>query len=619
MVEAKQVDLKTVDVTFDTAMEDVDKNIAVYQVVGSAKVKQVIEKVTMSEDKKVATVKVYVPFAGGATYVVEYTDLDPLTFEAATSKVEDVASLEITTTTAVVNEDTPVKFKLLNAAGVNITTTELANRVTMKSSGGVGTYFNASKNEVKIFQKDASTTITATFHTYKYDSTGKEAVVENAGLIVGVPADATNIAGLNAWTIVKDGNPKFDDVKQTIAVGDIAYRLYVEFNTKTGSKDGKVNSKDTPAKFDFTSSDKNILIIDQLGNLYPAKDGVVTVVVSYGDAGSRTVVGAIPVTVGAKRVATSLSLSSTDISLSNAAIGDEAEVEVKVKDQYGADFAYGTYKVEKLDGSPSTGRTNVTAVGSSLSGKIKFQGQDREVGTYYYRVTVGDMIGIITVTILDGSGETVSYRLQLSASTVDLKAEAGKTDKSVKVELFGYNAKGVKSSKAVLDGVNYKVSIKAPKSEHDYTATTGTAINYTLANAVSGGAINKLPVGTYEVTAEVKIEGVFVTQDVQYFTVTDSQPVPVIAEVKNRLYTKAISASALNLEGTAESSDADLIAAVKETIKFTLNGSEITTIQSVKASGFPSEVSISSVTIRQYIDNSYIDHKVAVGLTILKK
>ena len=108
------------------------------------------------------------------------------------------------------------------------------------------------------------------------------------------------------------------------------------------------------------------------------------------------------------------------------------------------------------------------------------------------------MIGIITVTILDGSGETVSYRLQLSASTVDLKAEAGKTDKSVKVELFGYNAKGVKSSKAVLDGVNYKVSIKAPKSEHDYTATTGTAINYTLANAVSGGAINKRPVGTYE-------------------------------------------------------------------------------------------------------------------------
>jgi len=615
MKEAKQVDVDTVDVLFDSAMTDVDKNISVYQVVGTTKVKQLVKKVTMSADKMKATVDVYVPFTAGADYVVEYTGLDPVTFKAATTKVEDVASIEVTTSTAVLNEATKVKFRLLNAAGVDITTTELANRVTMKSSGGVGTYFNATSKEVTVFTKDATTTITATFHTYKYDNAGKEATIEGAGVIVGVTAAATNVAGLNAWTIVNNNDPKFNDVKQSIAVGDTGYKLFAQFNTSDA--DTKYDNKTTPAKFDFVSSDKNILIVDQLGGLYPVKDGEVTVVISYGDAGSRAVVGAISITVGAQRKAASLTLSKTDVSLSNAAINDYVDVEVKVKDQYGADFT-ASYAVSKLEGS-ATG--SPYDAGNSTATKVRFNGDSRAVGTYYYKVAINstDLVAIVTVNVLDGTGTASSYKLQLSASSVDLKAEAGKIAKSVTIELFGYNDKGVKASKATIDGTNYVLSIKAPKTTWDYPANAkyNPATNvYTLATGVSPNAIDKAPVGTYEVTASVLISGNLVPQDVQYFTVTDSQPVPVVAEVKSRLFTNAVSSAAIT---GAYSSNASLINAVKEVLKFTLSGTEIATIQEVKAFGTTNEFAIQVVKIRQYIDGAYIDHEVTVGLTVSKK
>ena len=626
MLEAKQVDLSSVDVSFDSAMEDVAKNISVYRLVGTTQVKQLIEKVTMSDDKKVATVKLYVPFATGADYVVEYTDLEPVPFVAATTKVEDVAALEITTSTAELNKATKVEFKLLNAAGVDITTTELAARVTMKSSGGVGTFFNATSKEVTIFTKEAMTTITATFRTYIYDSVGKETVIENVGVIIGVPADATNIAGLNAWTIVNDSNPKFDDVKQSLAVGDSSYRLFVQFNTKTGSTDGKVDSKDNSGKFDFVSSDKNVLIVDTLGNLYPVKDGQVTIVVSYGDAGSRTVIGAIAVTVNAKRTASSIALSKADFTLSNADnnVNDTVDVEVKVKDQYGADIS-AAYTVTKLDGS-ETGNPYKGNVG----GKARFVGAGEKVGTYYYKVTVAntDLVAIINVSVLDGTGETVSYKIQLGATSVDVKAESGKIAKDITVELFGYNAQGVKSSKAIIDNTNYVLSIKAPKDAWNYYANgvTGTAFNtadnkYTLASGVSPSAISKAPVGTYEVTASVMKAGNLVPQDVQFFTVTDSQVAPIVAEIKTRLFANAVSSEALNIAGDTESSNASIINAVKDTLKFTLGGTEVKAneILSVKATGTTSEFYIQNVTIRQYIDGAYIEHKVVVGLTVSKK
>lgn len=639
MVEAKQVDGKTLEVTFDSAMVDVDKNITVSQMVGTTKVKQLVKEVKMDEAKKVATVTVYINFTAGSTYVVDYTDLEPVSFVAATSKVEDVTAIQITTSKAVLNKATKVEYKLLNADGVNISTPDLEARVTMKSSDGVGTYFNSSTKEVTIFNKDATTTITATFNTYKYDTTGNQiGNSETTAVIVGVDADATNIEGLNAWTIVNDGNPDFGKVSQKLAADDKGYRLFVEFNTKTGSDTAKVNSKDKPGDFSFTTSDKNYLIVDALGTLFPVKEGNVVVVVNYGTGTEKTPIGAIPITISPKRGASVLTLSTYSVTLSNSSlVNDSTEVEITLKDQLGDDFSYTKYNVEELT-APSDNVNPVTAVGNGIAkgtGKVVFNGAGRKAGDYAYKITVEDKVAVVNVKIQDASDAAVVYhKLALSATEVDTKAEATKdNNKAVTFELFGYNSNGVKVSKETFDGTNFYVDVDAPKSEWNvainvpaadasFTASTG---KYVVATATSPAAIVKAPTGSYKVSAfalkdhddNAATAKVFVAVDVAYFTVTDTQVKPIVSEIKTRIFDKTVLGAAI----TKDSTDDTLVAIVNDCLKFTLNGTEIKAADVVKVDAFgnASEFNIQKVVIREYIDGAYIDHEITVGLTVSKK
>ncbi|CUH93554.1 membrane protein insertase YidC [Herbinix luporum] len=622
IVEVSQVDLETVDVVFDSAMADADKNISVYELIGKAEVKQLVKKVTMSDDKKTATVQLYVPFKAGATYVVKYTDLEPESFVAATTNEEDVAKIDITTSTVVYNEATKVEFKLYNANGVDITTDKLANRVTMKSSEGAGTYFNTDTNELTIFGKNASTTITATYHTYKYDSEGNEVgVVEDEAIIIGVDKDATNITGLKAWTIEtideSTTEPTFKDVNQVLALNDNNVRLFVQFNTKTGSKEATINSFAEEGMFDFTSSDKNILIVDNKGNLFPVKEGNVVVVVSYGEGDSKTPIGAISITVHPERTVGVLSLSNTNVVLSNNPdVDDKAEVKISVKDQLGTkmekdDF---TYSVEKMSGSPADDLTDEKS--NATGDTIEFSAKDMAVGTYYYKVTVGKKAAVVTVKVLDGKTDTnvAYYKLQLEDTFVDLKVKEGEINKTLGIELFGYNSNGVKVSRGVLNsGSDYILKIDSPEDKWDENNFDSSENKFTLVKVGEGGAIEKAPKGSYKVTAFDNKE---VVLDIVQFSVDDTQVAPVLAEVKNRLFEQ-------NGVNPSNKEDTNLIAAVKECFKFTLNGKDVTdNIVEVVAVGTADEFNVRTVTIKETIDEAsgaFINHEVKVGLTITKK
>jgi hypothetical protein len=620
IVEVSQVDLETVDVVFDSAMADADKNISVYELIGKAEVKQLVKKVTMSDDKKTATVQLYVPFKAGATYVVKYTDLEPESFVAATTNEEDVAKIDITTSTAVYNEATKVEFKLYNANGVDITTDKLANRVTMKSSEGAGTYFNTTTNELTIFGKNASTTITATYHTYKYDSEGNEVgVVEDEAIIIGVDKDATNITGLKAWTIDKStAEPTFKDVNQVLALNDNNVRLFVQFNTKTGSKEATINSFAKEGMFDFTSSDKNILIVDNKGNLFPVKEGNVVVVVSYGEGDSKTPIGAISITVHPERTVGVLSLSNTNVVLSNnTAVDDKAEVKISVKDQLGTKMENGdfTYSVEKMSGSPADDLTE--KVSNTTGDTIVFSAKDKAVGTYYYKVTVGKKAAVVTVKVLDGNTDTkVAYhKLQLEDTFVDLKVKQGEINKTLGIELFGYNSNGVKVSREVLDSSSdYILKIDSPENKWDESNFDANKNKFTLVKVGEGGAIEKAPKGSYKVTAFEKIDNKEVVLDNVQFSVDDTQVAPVLAEVKNRLFEQ-------EKVDPSNKTNENLIAAVKDCFKFTLNGKDVTdNIVEVVAVGTADEFNVRTVTIKEtIIDGAWINHEVKVGLTITKK
>jgi hypothetical protein len=666
MVEAKQVDLDTVNVTFDSPMEDVDKNITVYQVVGSTKVKQTISKVEMDEDKKVASVSLYIPFAKGSTYSVEYPDMESKSFIAATTNAEDVASMIVYTTTAVVNVEKEVEVKLYNAEGVDITTPELLSRVSMKSAGEAGTWFNSDTKKVLIFETGKTTVITATYQTYKYDNTGKPiGNIEAVGTIVGVDKDATNITGLAAWTMVPrkaDGSydVNFYDVKQILAADDYNYRLFVKLDEKTGNNSSAVESNDTSksSRFDYTSSDRSVLIVDQLGNLYPVKEGTVTVVVKYAAAGDKVPVATVTINVGPKKAASIFTLSTYEFSLSNTkdlgGSGDYLDVKLTMKDQAERPFNFTKYNIERLsaplvDGNmtndqlvDSTGDVSVSPTNGEVD--VRFNANDKKEGTYVYKITVENISRVVTINVVKANETTPSYyRLVLDTTSKDMKIESWTAlPVNVGIKLFGYSSNGVKVVDVDLTNAtdDFKIEVEAPWDPNGKFVSHKRSDNtdlktqfYSVAKAetvtgVTGSVIYKAPVGSYKVTAygPVTENGTTTVKalDTVYFTTTDTQTPAVLSEIKSQVFTGTLTdADVINSKST------NLINAVKgddnNGLKFKVDGGDVEIVE-VEAVGTGNTFAVKSVTVRKLIKGEagttsavYLDYKVNVGLTFERK
>src|SRR5690606_32074643 len=97
---AKQVDLDTFKVQFDSEMDEdaVKANLKVSLLVGTVKSPQYVKSVALDkEDASVALVDMYGPFAKGATYVAEYTDMEDVDFKAASTNYSDVVRMSIDT------------------------------------------------------------------------------------------------------------------------------------------------------------------------------------------------------------------------------------------------------------------------------------------------------------------------------------------------------------------------------------------------------------------------------------------------------------------------------------------------------------------------------------------
>ncbi len=641
MVDAKQVDKDTVNVSFDSAMVDVDKNISVYQMVGTTKIKQTVAKVTLDDAKKVATVDLYIPFTAGATYVVDYTGMEGKSFVAATTNAEDVASMQVTTTTAVVNVEKAVEVKLFNKDGVDITTDILLTRVTMKSAGEAQTFFNEGSKKVLIFGKGVTTAITATYHTYKYNTTTgvEEGNVTAAGVIIGVDADATNVTGLNAWTIVAS-SPNFGDVKQQLAADDYGNRLFVKLNTLTGTTTASVDSNANAGDFEFKSNDESVLIVDKTtGALHPVKEGVAVVVVSYGTGSTKTPVATVSISITAKKAASNFTLSAYEFSLSNTvAFHDTKKIELALKDQLGRDYNFDSYKIERVsapllsDGTFSpdnlialgAGNSQVFNQTANAKAEVIFDAFGVDKGTYVYKITVKDIVRVVTITVLEPSSATVAYhKLAISTTAADMNVASWTgLPINVQINLFGYSANGVKVTDETLGGT-YTVKVEAPwdASGNFVTIDSIATGSYTVVKTgsvagISGSAILKAPVGSFKVSA---FEGTKAL-DTVYFTTTDGQAKAVLAKVENQVLSTALTSADI-----ANKTSSALIKNVEDAFDFKVDGSDVAVVE-VEAVGTPDSIAVKSVKVRQVIKGSdatndavYLIHTVNVGLTLQKK
>ena len=354
METPEQIDLRTVKVPFTSEVEDADKNLTLYVMIGSTKVKvATVKAVTLAADKKSANIELYTDFTPEATYVIEHPEMEAVQFIAAKTGADQVDSITLNTATATVKGWTVISYTLRDKNGVDITASVPPERVTVTATTSKGIFDN-NKKQLYFFNVGDTAEVTVKYNAYKWENGVDVGARSASGTVMAVEAAATNITGASAWTIVpNNADPDFANVKQILSVSDNGKRLFVELNKLVGTESSKISSaaKEEEANFKYTTSDKSVLIIDNKGNLYPVKDGDVTIVVSYKDQ----VVAAIPVRVNAKREAVMIEPSTTAIlDLSNANVNDYKDVTFKAYDNFGEELEVELQEFKKLAGSPAS-------------------------------------------------------------------------------------------------------------------------------------------------------------------------------------------------------------------------------------------------------------------------
>jgi len=623
MVEAKQYDLSKVNVLFTSPMteEEVKNNIYVHYMIGDVAVKeQEIKSVKISDDGMTATVEIYDTFVPKVRYKVTYTDMEPVSFIAATTNPEDVKGIDITTSKVTVFEPTRIKYNLINENGVIINqpvdVNNLGVRVTFESSNELTSLYN---DELTIFNKGDVTTVKATYHTYEWVD-GQEIVYTDTQAIVGVEEADVLPKGILAWTIVKDDEtPNYDKVNHFIAAEDNDRVLNVKIEL---SDESKISSHDDNL-IKLTSSDSSVLFVDETGYLVPVKEGKVRVTVEY----DNKYVGSFEVTVSAKRKAARMVVEDAVYSLSNydkhPSWSDEVTVKAYLKDQYGYDFEYEPdLRIRALSQKAIArdGEEEMAIGGNSYT----FNPKGVAVGRYQYLVydaAYPTITAQVTFDVKAPNSEAETWKVEISGAYKDgkidtvVKAPEDK-NKTFSIQLMGYAKNGVKVGPADLSEYNViikdnkgkELKDKAPEAitadnsiyNATWTAATGSAI---------GTKIEKLENGQYTVEIiDIDNNNNKTVKGRAVFTVVDTQKLPEL-EIKGF--------RSANTDGDQAFADAF-------TVK--LNGSAVSAERlepQFKKTQVPTRAYADKVLVTEYIKDAdgkettlYIVHELKVGYYI---
>lgn len=628
--EVAQVDKNTVKVTFDSPVADVAKNIAISQLINGTRVKQSVNEVKMNDDNTVATVKLFVPFNAKESYVVDFTDMESKSFVAATAKYEDVASIKITTDKVVYGEDTEIKVALYNKDNVDITTDDLLSRVSLESAKENGVYF--SSNKLTIFTKGATSKITATYHTYKYNSVGQEeGTLQAVATIYGVDKAAAVVGGLKAWTLVASADKvNYSKVEQKIAALETGKKIFVQLETVSGDKKETIESNKEPGKFSFKSSDESILYVADSGEAYPYKAGNVTVIVSYANSGDKSPVATFTITVAPERKATKMTLSANSFVLSNTTeMTDSKTVTVKLFDQMDRAID-GDVKVEKLRSTTDSLTAEVTKRTTDGKLDITFSAFGVEKGTYSYKITAGDASPqVVSVEVQKPDGVADRYFLNVNKDNYDIKIDKDNTKHDAKIEIVAYAKNGVKVSTIDLSNPKFKVTVEVPSNAP--STGIGSKVEkldnnlYALA-AAEAGVYVKAKQGGYKVTLfedkrkDGDVNPAWVVIDNKSFQVTDSQAVATVTKVKDYYFSNVSNDDFVYVSGsTTKTENVNIINAIKNSFEFKVGGTELTKIKAANVMGDSKKMHVISVVLADTIGGADLEYTVDVKLGLEAK
>ena len=437
----------------------------------------------------------------------------------------------------------------------------------------------------KIVLPEVGNTATAkiTYHTFKYDATGKETDVIEKSFTITAVADATTVSNFN-YTITGDNfiNWKGTVTKNTSLATNDTKNAYFYFLDS--------NKADVTANYSVESSDNSVLL---LAETPLATNGSTQAVVVTGvNAGNAyinvkkdgKVVTSLPVTVKAARKLSDVKLGKTTL-YSSIANGDTITDETTIKgyDQYGDEIAIssltGTILNTPADATSGHQKGDSITVSSS-SNVIAPNAKDFEKGDYLIKVEAKDnenntVSRTITLKAVDTDAITASvYELSLSSTAEDLAVASstttGNANKTITIQVVEKkgNAPVAVESTSTITVTNPNGTALTSGSTPGYTVASGVATVKLVEETSNNVTKNFTDLGVYKVHAEYTDGSSVVHKFDRTFTLTDTQTNAVI-DVKKTT----------DLGVTANSNALDDAKSVLETAgvaKFYYNGQEVT-------------------------------------------
>ena len=601
----EQSALDAIRVTFKTPVTGIDKTAfkAYYEINGVKIYPSDVDTVTPdANDKNVVIVKFLAPFLQGQKYFVQYDNgEEPVgSFDAITPKKDSVKQIIITTTKVTAGELTDIKYQLLDEKGIDITSgvASLGQfKFEMTEGDPINNYITTiSPYKVYMAKADEVITVKGTY-TY-YDDANNAIPISNEVKILAVAPEAYSRGAASGVIVASDkelidgNNALVDGVKDGIAWtmdAPVAYfQVYVPYTKSTGTAyEGFGNAKKVGGEFDSYS----IKVADETVALYKGMEGNkakleankagTTSIIIYGHKNadnSDTVVGAANVTVIAKRVVGSYTVSADNNKrdLNTSYAGDKVTFKFDVKDQDGKDFeleAPVTVTCTSKDVVDLTkggftykkgGTTSFEITPADVKlGKDK-DGKDLTSGTLTIKFTINNIDQVVNVSVAK-AGDAERYVLSVGPNSLDTGIVVGTAKDGVPAVTIklngiakdGYTASGTSISYS--DKALQRTTVGEYKGAYGYVftitkdgklvdganvkiqnmTTDGTA--YTVAafsNTGASGTAIKLDKALYVVTAYKVSKSATATKDdmidieqlgaSQSFTVSDNQKMPEV-------------------------------------------------------------------------------------------
>ncbi|WP_395761213.1 S-layer protein Sap [Bacillus sp. 3G2] len=313
---AKAVTTQKVEVKFNKAVEKLTKeDIKVANKANNDKV--LVKEVTLSEDKKSATVELYSNLAAKQTYTVDVNKAGKA--EVAVGSLE-AKTIEMADQTVVADVATKLQFKVTDENGTEVVSPTGIEFVTPASEK-----INA-KGEITL-AKGTSTTVKA---VYKKDG---KVVAESKE--VKVSAEGTAVASISNWTVAAD---KADFTSKDFKQNNKAYEgdnVSVQVELKD-----QFNNVVKNVKAEYESLNTEVAVVDKAtGKVTVLAAGKAPVKVTVKDANGKELVSkTVEIEAFAQKALKEIKLEKTSLVMSTNDVTD-LSVKAPVLDQYGKEFA----------------------------------------------------------------------------------------------------------------------------------------------------------------------------------------------------------------------------------------------------------------------------------------